>query len=86
MKYEVKTKKTLIADNKRSFRIGEDIAFSIFNSTTNYHDRYIGEITAITDTTITIKRIEINRGRIEGEMTIRLEDIESNSCCYVSID
>lgn len=86
MKYEVEVKRTLKTDNKKSFEVGSDIAFTILNSETNYHDRYIGEIKEITDTTITIKRIEINRNQIGGEMVINLSDIESNSCNYVYVD
>lgn len=86
MKYEIKTTKKLKTDNKKSFGVGSDIAFTMLNSETNYHDRYIGEIKEITDTTITIKRIEINRNQIGGEMVINLSDIESNSCNYVYVD
>lgn len=86
MKYKIKTTKELKTDNNKSFGIGSDIAFTILNSETNYHDRYIGEIKEITDTTITIKRIEINRNQIGGEMVINLSDIESNSCNYVYVD
>lgn len=86
MKYEIQIKRALITDNKKTFRIGDDIKFNILNKETNYHDMYIGEIKEITDTTITIKRIEINRNKIGGEMVIALDDIESNSCNYVYVD
>ena len=86
MKYEIQIKKALITDNKKTFRVGDDIKFNIFNKETNYHDMYIGEIKEITDTTITIKRIEINRKQIGGEMVISLNVIDTNSCNYVSID
>ena len=66
MKYEIQIKKALITDNKKTFRVGDDIKFNIFNKETNYHDMYIGEIKEITDTAITIKRIEINRKQIGG--------------------
>lgn len=86
MKYEIQIKKALITDNKKTFRVGDDIKFNIFNKETNYHDMYIGEIKEITDTTITIKRIEINRKQIGGEMVISLNVIDTNSCNYVSVD
>ena len=86
MKYEIQIKKALITDNKKTFRVGDDIKFNIFNKETNYHDMYIGEIKEITDTTITIKRIEINREQIGGEMVISLDDIDTDSCNYVSVD
>ena len=86
MKYEIQIKKALITDNKKTFRVGDDIKFNIFNKETNYHDMYIGEIKEITDTTITIKRIEINRKQIGGEMVISLDFIDTNSCNYVSVD
>ena len=86
MKYEIQIKKALITDNKKTFRVGDDIKFNIFNKETNYHDMYIGEIKEITDTTITIKRIEINRKQIGGEMVISLDVIDTNSCNYVSVD
>ena len=86
MKYEIQIKKALITDNKKTFRVGDDIKFNILNKETNYHDMYIGEIKEITDTTITIKRIEINRKQISGEMVISLDVIDTNSCNYVSVD
>lgn len=86
MKYEIQIKRTLITDNKKTFRVGDDIKFNILNKETNYHDMYIGEIKEITDTTITIKRIEINRKQIGGEMVISLDVIDTNSCNYVSVD
>ena len=86
MKYEIQIKRTLITDNKKTFRVGDDIKFNIFNKETNYHDMYIGEIKEITDTTMTIKRIEINRKQIGGEMVISLDVIDTNNCNYVSVD
>ena len=86
MKYEIQIKRALITDNKKTFRIGDDIKFNILNKETNYHDMYIGEIKEITDTTITINRIEINRKQIGGEMVISLDVIDTNSCNYVSVD
>lgn len=83
MKYKIEVKKTLKTDNNKSFIVGSDIAFTLFNTETNYHDRYIGEIEEITDDSITIGRIEINRNQIAGKKTILLKDIESNSCNYV---
>ena len=86
MKYEIQTKRALITDTKKTSRVGDDIKFNILNKETNYHDMYIGEIKEITDTTITIKRIEINRKQIGGEMVISLDVIDTNSCNYVSVD
>lgn len=37
MKYNIKTVRTLVTDNKKSFRVGEDIAFMLFNKVTNHH-------------------------------------------------
>ena len=86
MKYEIEVKKTLKTDNNKSFSVGSDIAFTLFNAETNHHDRYIGEIEEITDESIVIGRIEINRNQIAGKKTILLQDIESNSCNYVYYD
>lgn len=86
MKFEIEVERTLKTDNKKEFTVGEDIAFTIFNSETNYHDRYIGEIEEITDDSITIGRIEVNRNQIGGKKTIPLKDVESNSCNYVYYD
>lgn len=86
MKYDIKTVRTLVSDNKKSFRVGEDIAFTLFNKVTNHHDRYIGNIVEMTDTSITISNIEIGRCHEDGKMIIDLENIESNSCNYVYYD
>ena len=86
MKYEIEIKKTLKTDNNKSFGVGSDIAFTLFNAETNYHDRYIGEIEEITDESIVIGRIEINRNQIAGKKKIPLQDIENNSCNYVYYD
>jgi len=32
MKYNIKTVRTLVTDNKKSFRVGEDIAFTLFTT------------------------------------------------------
>lgn len=81
MKYNTQTK--LPTDNKKYFFIGDDISFTLFNKETNHHDHYIGNIINITDTFIKISNIEINRCHKDGEMIIRLEDLEPNSCNYV---
>lgn len=86
MKYKLETVKTLITDNNKKFTVGNDIAFTIFNKETNYHDHYIGEIREILTSTIIIKHIQINKNCIEGELSIQLEDIEKNSCNYVYVD
>lgn len=80
------TVRTLVTDNKKNFRVGEDIAFTLFNKVTNHHDHYIGNIVEMTDTSIKISNIEIDRYREDGEMIIDLENIESNSCNYVYCD
>ena len=86
VKYNIKTVRTLVTDNKKSFRVGEDIAFTLFNKVTNHHDHYIGNIIEMTDTSIKISNIEIDRCHEDGEMIIDLENIESNSCNYVYCD
>ena len=86
MKYDIKTVRTLVTDNKKSFRVGEDIAFTLFNKVANHHDRYIGNIVEMTDTSIKISNIEIDRCHEDGEMIIDLEYNESNSCSYVYYD
>lgn len=86
MKYNIKTVRTLVTDNKKSFGVGQDIAFTLFNKETNHHDHYIGEIVEMTDTSIRISNIEIGRCHEDGEMIISLEDIEPNSCNYVYYD
>lgn len=80
------TVRTLVTDNKKNFRVGEDIAFTLFNKVTNHHDHYIGNIVEMTDTSIKISNIEIDRYHEDGEMIIDLENIESNSCNYVYCD
>lgn len=86
MKYNIKTVRTLVTDNKKNFRVGEDIAFTLFNKVTNHHDRYIENIVEIADTSIKISNIEIDKCHEDGEMIIYLENIESNSCNYVYYD
>ena len=86
MKYNIKTVRTLVTDNKKSFRVGGDIAFTLFNKVTSHHDHYIGNIIEMTDTFIKISDIEIDRCHEDGEMIIYLENIESNSCNYVYYD
>ena len=53
---------------------------------TNHHDHYIGNIIEMTDTSIKISDIEIDRCHEDGEMIVDLENIESNSCNYVYYD
>lgn len=84
--YGIEIIEKLRTDNGKTFVVGDDIAFTIINPKTKYHDKYIGEIKAISNKTITIKRVEINRNQIDGEMVINLGDIQPNSCNYVSCD
>lgn len=86
MKYNVVTIKKLITDDGKIFRIGSEMAFILFNKEANHHDKYIGEITEISDTTITIKNIEVNRENIKGVKIIKLDDIEPKSCNYIYYD
>lgn len=86
MKYNVVTTKKLITDDGKIFRIGSEIAFILLNKEINNFDKYIGEITEITDTTITLNNIEVNRENIEGIKVIKLADIEPKSCNYIYYD
>ena len=86
MKYKIETKKTLATDNDTYFRVGEDIAFALFNYDTEHLDFYIGNIVEITDKSIVISNVEINELHKDGQLTINLQDIESNSCDYVYYD
>lgn len=86
MKAKIKITKELISDNNKLFRVGEDIAFTIYNKNYNYHDRYICRIEDIEDNFIFVNNVEINRCKVDGQMKIRLDDIESNSCNYVYVD
>ena len=86
MEYKVKTVKTLIADNGKEFGVGMDIGFTIYNKVTNYHDRFIGQITEIRDEVIIIDNVELNKGNIDGKMVIALDNIEKNSCNYIYVD
>ena len=86
MEYKVKTVKTLIADNGKEFGVGTDIGFTVYNKVTNYHDRFIGRIKEIRDEVIIIDNVELNRGKVDGEMVIALGNIEKNSCNYVYVD
>ena len=45
-----------------------------------------GMLIEMTDTSIKISNIEIDRCHEDGEMIIDLENIESNSCNYVYYD
>lgn len=80
MKYEVETKVTLTADNGKKFGVGQDIAFDYKGS------HYIGKIKRITDTTITIEDIVVDKVRKDGELEIPLYDIKADSCAYVYCD
>lgn len=71
MKYKIETKKTLVTDNDTYFRVGEDIAFALFNYDTEHLDFYIGNI------------VEIHE---DVKFTINLQDVEPNSCDYVYYD
>lgn len=81
MKYKVKIKKTLIADNGKRFSEGEDISFSIieFGDTIEY----ICSIKKIKKDMIIINNIEKDKKIVKGKMTILLKDIVPNSCDYV---
>ena len=70
----------LITDNEKVFNVGMDIHFSIGSNS------YIGEITKITESTITIKDIVVNGTSMSSEMIVVIADINENSCDYVHIN
>lgn len=86
MTYEILTTRALVSDNRKTFRVGDEIKFNILNGENNYHDTYIGKIKEITDESITISKILINRTRVKENMTIMLKDIEKNSCKIFPIE
>lgn len=76
MKVEV-TKK-LIADDGKSFRIGEDIGFDYENI------RYIVEIADIGEKSFTGRKIVKNKADIEGVMLFEFDKV--SNCSYVYYD
>ena len=76
----------LKADNGKRFNEGSDIAFTKINKKTNRHDHYIGNINRIYDDCIILENVEINREPVDGIIAIMIEEIEPNSCNYVSED
>lgn len=83
MEAKIKIKKTLHADNNKTFRVDDDIYFEL----TETGDKYIGRIKKIKKKSIIIDNIEIN-GNLAGiaPMKIKLEDIKPYSCQYLSVD
>lgn len=79
----MKIEHTIVTDDGKRFSVGDEIAFKIFNTTSCYMDRYIGKITSITDEYICIKDTEINRTRIDQDLSIPFRMIIPNSFNYV---
>lgn len=86
MKYEIKTEKTLITDNKKVFREGSDIAFTVVNKITGHLERYIAEIKEISDTNLILRNVEIEGTPVDGEKTIAFNAMVDDSCDYVHLD
>ena len=89
MKAEVRVKKTLVADNNKSFIEGGEIAFTMADNNVTY----IGEIVEIHDTHMVLCRVEIssnsankNVDNIPEKMTVPYWAIKDNTCNYVSVD
>lgn len=83
MNFSIVITKTLKTDNNKTFKVGEEIAFSMKNEEDDYLDRYIGKIEEIEDNYIVISKVEINRCKIDGTLKVYLDKIFSNSCNYV---
>lgn len=82
---EFKITKYIIADNGKQFTVGDDICFTIFNSKTNHHDKYIGRIRYIFDYQIMIDRVETDNGNSDKDyFMIDLRDIDKNSCNHIA--
>lgn len=82
---EFKIRKYIICDNGKQFTIGDNIYFTILNSKTNHHDKYIGRIRYIFDYQIMIDRVEINNGCSDKDyLMIDLRDIDKKSCNHVA--
>ena len=87
MNYKIEVKKTLKTDNKKSFGLNDDIAFSLLNQESQ-PVYYIGRIIEILDDSIVIEHIECKDKDVEvpERMTVKLESIVENSCCYCYCD
>lgn len=82
MKYEIEIIKKLHTDNGKVFKAGQEISF-----TQNSHqDRYIGKIIDITQDSLLIGDIELNKNPVDGEMQIPLQNVDDMSCDYVFVD
>lgn len=88
---KVKIVKSLIVDDK-NFNVGDDIAFTVWNTETNYNDRYIVKIVSINESIcdnygnnmegfIQATNIEKNRDRIIGTRRFFFKDMMN--CNYV---
>lgn len=86
MKYEIKMKKVLIAGNSKSFSEGSEIGFDVKRRFSEGTDHYLGVIKIITDDSLVLDNVEINRTPVSAEVVIKLDDIVDNSCSYVSVD
>jgi len=87
----VKIVKSLIVDDK-TFNIGDDIAFTMWNTESNYNDHYIVKIISINESIcgncdnnmegfIQATNIEKNRNKITGTKMFFFKDMMN--CNYV---
>ena len=87
MRYEVKIKKEIVADNGVIIREGSEVAFDVVRRFSSGTDHYLGEVKKIVgNTKIVLDKVEINNVRVTAEIVVLLCDIVDNSCSYVSLD
>ena len=91
MKHEVKIVKTLITDNGKEFSVGADIAYRTKGS----DKKYIGRIKDIGADALILDNVEAKNTNpssnrrttfLDGDVTVRFEDIVDGSCGYVYYD
>ena len=75
--------KTIVTEDGKKFSVDDDIAFKVFNTTTCYMDYYIGRIIIITDDSLVLQDVEINRESISTEFEVPFNVIIPNSYNYV---
>ena len=78
---KAKITKTLISDEDREFKIGDDIYFEYCKNGIKTYDCF-GVITDIKEETFKINNVQIDKMNVSDSLTIKYSEVANGSICH----
>ena len=82
---EAKITKTLISDDGKEFKIGDDIHFNYCKNNTKTYDCF-GVIADIDEEEFIINNVQIDKMNVSDELTIKFSEVKNGIICHTNHD